>query len=196
MSNAARNAADNGGTMLFFRREPKIVVSALIGISLCLFPFVAFGQDVAAEPQAWWVTVLVGFLVTFSTAIGGLLTMAIRKGMAWLDEMIKNEYISGMIQRATPVVENLVDKHYRAFVRPLKKSGKWNEQTAKEAKAAVEGQLRILWGTEGAKKLAHILGAPETAEEWVGGLVERAVTARKTSGRRAKALKAANPSKG
>ncbi|KKN71052.1 hypothetical protein LCGC14_0424690 [marine sediment metagenome] len=144
----------------------------------------------------FWANLLIAAALLFSGTIGTYLVGGVRKGMKWLDEKIDNEYISGVIQRATPVLEELVDETYKTFIKPLKKSGKWNAETAREAKANVAGKFRILWGAEGARKLVHIFGAPDTVDDFIGGLVERAVTTRKTVGRRAKALKVKNPSKG
>jgi hypothetical protein len=110
--------------------------------------------------------------------------------MKWLDGVTENAYLSGMIQRASPVLEQLVDDSYKAFVKPLKDSGGWDAESAAKAKYNVANRFKVLWGADGLKKLAHILGAPETADDWIGGLVERAVSTRKLAGRATKKLKA------
>ena len=187
--------------MHFVKSNPKICIGALVGVGVYLLPRLVFGQEAAPIEEAaapWWSSVLITLLATFSTAIAGLLAIGVRKGVAWLAAHVESQYLSGVIQRTGPILEELVDDNFKAFVQPLKKSGKWDAATKKEAKEAVKARLRILVGADGVKKLAKVLGAPETADAWIGGLVEAAVSSRKMAGRQPKALKAAaaNPTAG
>jgi len=179
--------------MHFFKQNSKIVVGAILGVFIYILPRLVFGQDIAPLLQVdypWWVTLLASMVILFSGTIGSLLVAGVRKGMEWLDRMIENEYLSGAIRRATPILEELVDAYYKAFVRPLKARNQWDEKTAKMAQENVSEQFRILWGPDGVKKLTKILGAPEVANVWIGGLIKGVVKQSKLTGRQNKILKA------
>lgn len=84
--------------------------------------------------------ILWGALATIVTGFIGWLTTT---GVLWLNQKIKDRQVAKWASTLYEIIMGAVQAVFQEFVDTLKKQGKWNEETAKEAK---EKAMKIIMG--------------------------------------------------
>ena len=85
-------------------------------------------------------------------------------------------YILGVVGQLASLVVGEVSQ---AYVEPLKKSGRWTEESAKEALNQALAKMRGYLGADGLAKVATVLGAGGVVEEFLRTYIESSVSTRK-----------------
>lgn len=114
-------------------------------------------------------TILWGALGTLVTGFIGWLTTT---AVMWLNSKIKDQKLARWSSAIAEIIFNAVQSVQQTFVDTMKKSGKWNEEVAKEALdkclAIVKGEL-----TEELRK--YITDNFGDMEEWLINQIESVI---------------------
>lgn len=75
--------------------------------------------------------------------VSGFITWFTATGIAWLNSKIKDSKLAKWSSALYGIIMSAVQTVFQEFVDVMKKSGKWNEETAKEAK---DRAMKIIMG--------------------------------------------------
>ena len=111
-------------------------------------------------------TILWGALGTIVTAAVSWLTVT---GVAWLNSKIKDRNIARWSSAVYQIVMSAVHTVFQEYVDVMKKAGKWNEETAKEAK---ERAMKIIMSQLTPELIKYIEDNFGDMKEWLMNQIE------------------------
>lgn len=111
-------------------------------------------------------TILWGALGTIVTAAVSWLTVT---GVAWLNSKIKDRNIARWSSAVYQIVMSAVQTVFQEYVDVMKKAGKWNEETAKEAK---ERAMKIIMSQLTPELIKYIEDNFGDMKEWLMNQIE------------------------
>lgn len=104
--------------------------------------------------------------------ISGLVSWGVGMLIAWLNGKIKDQKLARWSSAILQIIFNAVQTVFQEFVDVMKKSGKWNEETAKEAK---ERAYQIIVGQLTEELKSYITENFGDMKEWIMNQIESAI---------------------
>jgi len=102
--------------------------------------------------------VMLNVVVGVSGIVLALLGFGVYRATGWLKASTHNEQMQGVWDRLSKAAMRIVADVNQSYVEPLKKAGKWNDETAAEAKKKAIEKLRSYVGPKGLGVLAYVAG--------------------------------------
>lgn len=110
-------------------------------------------------------------------ALSALLTLALGwlavRYASWIKEKVKNSRVEGILLRLGEAVFKVVRELQQTVVDKAKASDEWNEEKAKEVKAAAIAKLKEYLGPKGIAEAMAVLGLDMPGlEKLLGTMIE------------------------
>lgn len=107
--------------------------------------------------------------IVIETALLPILAWGVAKFTAYLDEKIKNETAEKYVNLAVDAVYSAVQQTMQTYVSALKKSGEWNEETARKAFENAKAIALVTMGSAAREAIAEMTG---DLDAWLEARIE------------------------